>query len=91
MLTACGVSVTVAAPGLVPITAVVAETVTVCGEAILAGGAYKPEAEIEPVFGEIDQMTGKLGAPVTVAANCCGAELTVKEAESGEIDTLSAG
>src|SRR5713226_6653458 len=35
-----------------------------------AGAVYRPFALMEPVAGEIDQITAVLAAPVTVATNC---------------------
>ena len=39
---------------------------------------YKPDAEIVPTWGEIDQLTAPLAEPLTVAVNCWGDDEAVK-------------
>src|SRR5690242_7281948 len=71
MLTATGLRVIAAVADLVGSATLVALTVTVVAEAIIPGAVYRPEVEIEPVAGEIDQVTAVLVLPVTAAVNCC--------------------
>jgi hypothetical protein len=82
-----GASVTVAAAVLVESATLVAVTVTVCWEVTLAGAVYRPDEEIEPTFGEMDQVTAVLEVPVTVAANCWGGDAGVKLTLAGATDT----
>ena len=47
-----------------------AVTVTIRGALIEAGAVYRPELEMEPTAGLIDQETAVLDKPVTAALNC---------------------
>jgi hypothetical protein len=49
----------------------VAFTVTVVWEAIVAGAVYRPLAERVPVLGDKLQVTPVFEVPVTVDMNCC--------------------
>ena len=63
-------TVTVADADFVESVWLVAFTVTVCWDEMLAGAVYKPEELMVPVDGLIDQVTAVLLAFVTVAENC---------------------
>ena len=72
MVTATGgMSVTVAEAEAFGLAWLVAFTVTVCWDAMVAGAVYKPEELMVPVDGLIDQVTAVLPVFVTVAENCC--------------------
>ena len=58
---------------------------------IVAGTAYKPAAEIEPTWGEMDQVTAVLAVPPTVAVNCWGADAVVKLTLAGAAETVTTG
>jgi hypothetical protein len=49
----------------------VAVTVTVCAEVMIAGAVYRPDVLIEPTpVGLIDQVTALLAALITAAVSC---------------------
>jgi hypothetical protein len=66
---ATGLRVTVAVADLEESAALVAFTVTVWAEVMEEGAVYRPEEEMDPAVGEMDQVTAVLDEPVTVAAN----------------------
>lgn len=93
-----GATATVTAPPAITTVAVavfdvsatlLAVTVTVSGEAALAGAVYRPEAEMDPICGERDHVAALLAGPVTVAANCCFAPARM-DALAGETEMLVA-
>jgi hypothetical protein len=49
-------------------------TVTVWDVVMLDGAVYRPEVEIVPTGGLIDQVIAALPLPAAVAVNCCVAE-----------------
>ena len=67
-----GINETVAEADFVGSAWLVAVTVTVCCDVMLAGAVYKPVALTLPTpLGLIDQVTVELVVLVTVAVNCC--------------------
>jgi hypothetical protein len=50
--------------------ALVAVSVTVCGEETELGAVYRPVLEIVPTAGFSDQVTAVFVVPVTVAVSC---------------------
>jgi hypothetical protein len=67
-----GLKVIVAIAVLLVSAALVALTVTVCGEFRICGAVYKPDASIEPTpVGLMDQITLVLELPVTALENWC--------------------
>jgi hypothetical protein len=64
------VSVTVALADATGDAGLTAVTVTVSDVATLDGAVYRPEEEIAPTEGLIDQVTEVLLFPTTVAVNC---------------------
>ena len=58
---------------------------------MLAGGVYKPDAEMEPTWGEIDQVTEVLAEPVTVDENCWGDDEAVMLTLAGEAEIVTTG
>ena len=65
-----GVSETVAVAVFAVSAALVAITVTVCGEAMEVGAVYKPLVERVPTKGLSVQVTAVLVVPKTDAMNC---------------------
>lgn len=65
--------------------------VTVCCAATVAGGVYRPEAEIEPDCGEMDHATEVLSEFETAAVNCCGEAADVKAALAGATEIAISG
>ena len=85
-----GFSVTTAVAVFALSATLVAVTVTVCPDASVAGGTYKPLAEIEPTWGEMDQVAAVLAGPVTVAENCWdNPGLNVAVAGESEMDVAT--
>jgi hypothetical protein len=77
-----GMSVMVAVAVLVLSAELVAVSVMVCVEAIVAGAVYNPPLVTVPTFGDNVYVTAVLLDPVTVAVNGC-AWLTLNEADVG--------
>ncbi len=66
-----GDKVTMAPADFVGSAVLVAVTLTVCCELIVAGALYNPELEITPLAGLIDHVTEVLLVLRTVGVNCC--------------------
>ena len=67
-----GVRVTVPLEDFAMSATLVAVTVTICCELIVAGAVYRPVLDMVPTpAGLIDQVTAVLLDPETVAVNCC--------------------
>ena len=65
-----GTSEIVAVSLLVESATLVAFTVTVCADNMVAGAVYRPHAERFPTSGLMLQLTAMFAVPVTVAVNC---------------------
>ena len=66
-----GCSVTVAVAVFEVSAELVAFTVTVCVDVIVAGAVYRPLVEMLPTDGLIDHVAAVFVDPATVAVNCC--------------------
>lgn len=87
-----GVSVTAAMAVFVVSAALVAITVTACGEVMELGAVYKPLVEMTPTEGLSAQVTAVLVVPETDAVNCCICD-AARVAAAGviEIETVDPG